>query len=57
MQTKHAYPKNILSLHQWTPLHCAADKGNADIVKFLSDKVPDVNIKDKEGVSCNWCAM
>lgn len=38
------------SFHQWTPLHWAADKGNADIVKLLSEKGAQVNFTDENGV-------
>ena len=31
---------------QWTPLHLAANWGNADIVKVLLEEGADVNIMD-----------
>ena len=41
-----------LSLHQMTPLHVVAEKGDRlDIVKYLLDKGADINIKDYNGVS------
>ena len=41
-----------LSLHQMTPLHVAAEKGESlDIVEYLIRKGADINIKDENGVS------
>lgn len=40
-----------LSLHQSTPLHVAARRGHANIVKCLVDKGANINIKDDDGVS------
>ena len=40
-----------LSLHQSTPLHVAARRGHANIVKCLIDEGADINIKDDDGVS------
>ena len=34
-----------------TPLHVAAERGHSEIVKYLSDKEADINIKDDGGVS------
>jgi len=42
---------NVISLHQWTPLHVAAYKDKFDAVTFLVDKGADVNIKDEHEVS------
>ena len=39
-----------LFYHQRTPLHVAAGEGCTDIVRFLADKVPDINITDILGV-------
>ena len=40
------------SLHQMTPLHVAAEKGEClDIVKYLISKGADINITDDSGVS------
>ena len=36
--------------HQRTPLHVAAENGHTDIVKYLGNKVLDINITDKYGV-------
>ena len=38
-------------LYQQTPLHVAAAKGHEHTVKALLDKTPNVDIKDKDGVS------
>ena len=47
----------ILSLHQATPLHVAAESGNVDTVSYLGDKGADINIKDGDGVSeCDYTA-
>ena len=41
-----------LSLHQMTPLHVAAKKGECrKIMKYLIDKGVDINVKDHSGVS------
>ena len=42
---------NFVSFHQRTPLHMAAQSGHADMVRYLSDKGANVNIKDNDGVS------
>ena len=42
---------NVISLHQWTPLHVAAYRDTVDAVAFLVDKGADINIKDKCDVS------
>ena len=41
----------VLSHHQWSPLHWAADGGHVDTVKYLIDKGAEVNSKDGFGVS------
>ena len=41
----------VYSSHQWTPLHFAAREGHVDIVRYLVDKVADLNIKNEDGVS------
>lgn len=41
----------LLSLHQRTPLCLSARKDNIEILKYLSDKGADVNVKDDGGVS------
>ena len=41
----------FLLLHQWTPLHMAAQNGNVDVVRFLVDKGANVNLKGYYGVS------
>ena len=42
----------FFSLHQMTPLHVAAEKGDRiSIVKYLVDKGAGINIKDDSGVS------
>ena len=41
----------ILSLHQMTPLHMAAERGGRlNIVEYLVGKKADINIKDNNGV-------
>ena len=42
---------SLLSPHQLTPLHLAADNGHTDTVQCLIEKGADVNIKDDDGVS------
>ena len=37
--------------YQWTDLHTAAGQGDVDTVKFIADKVDDIDVKDKNGVS------
>ena len=41
----------VLSHHQMTPLHWAADGGQVHTVKYLTDKGAEVNSKDDSGVS------
>ena len=42
----------VFSLHQMTPLHVAAEKGDRiSIVKYLVDNGADINIKDDNEVS------
>ena len=41
----------VLSPHQMTPLHWAADGGRVDTVKYLIEKGAEVNSKDDDGVS------
>ena len=38
-------------LYQQTPLHAAAREGHERTMKAFLDKMPDVDIKDKDGVS------
>ena len=42
---------NIVSLHQRTPLHMAAEGGHMDTVKFLVTKKTNINTKDVDQVS------
>ena len=37
---------SFTSLHQYTPLHLAADGGRTDTAKFLVDKGAYTNIRD-----------
>ena len=37
---------HVLSPHQMSPLHWAADGGHVNTVKFLIEKGADVNFKD-----------
>ena len=41
----------VLSTHQMTPLHWAADGGQVHTVKYLIDKGAEVNSQDEWGVS------
>ena len=41
----------VLSPHQVTPLHWAADKGHVNTVKCLVERGAEVNSKDGVGVS------
>ena len=42
----------LLFLHQWTPLHVAADKGRCEyILGYLVDNGADINIEDNKGVN------
>ena len=41
----------FISLHQRTPLHVAAYRGNVETVAFLVDKGADMSIKNENGVS------
>ena len=47
-----------LSLHQMTPLHMAAEKGELKIVEYLvglTDQEVDINIQDHYGVNiCDY---
>ena len=43
----------ILSIHQMTPLHVAAEGGRVDTVKSLLDNGADCTVMDNNGVS-NW---
>ena len=42
---------SLLSPHQYTPLHVAAEEGHTDSVQCLIDKGAEINIKDNAGVS------
>ena len=42
---------SLLSPHQDTPLHMAAEGGHTDSVQYLIDKGGEINIKNKRGVS------
>ena len=41
----------LLSPHQMSPLHWAADKGHLNTVRCLVEKEAEVNSKAKDGVS------
>ena len=40
-----------LLIYQWTPLHTAAGQGDLDAANFIANRVADINVKDKNGVS------
>ena len=46
--TGHSY---VLSPHQWSPLHWAADGGHVNVVKFLVEKEANLHSEDDDGVS------
>ena len=41
---------NFFSVHQMTPLHLAAEQGRSHVVKFLTEKGANVDIKNIKGV-------
>ena len=41
----------VLSPHQMSPLHWAADGGHVDTVRCLVEKGAKINSKDEKGVS------
>ncbi|APR98869.1 ankyrin repeat domain-containing protein [Wolbachia endosymbiont of Folsomia candida] len=47
---------NAVGNHKKTPLHLAAEAGNADIVKLLLPKQLDVNVVDENGLTPLHCA-
>ena len=46
---------SLLSPHQDTPLHVAAEGGHTDSVQYLIDKGAGINIKNKTEVSERDC--
>ena len=46
----------LLSPHQMSPLHWAADKGHLNTVRCLVEKGAEVNSKAKDGVSEQNCS-
>ena len=44
-------PKAGSFFDEMTPLHFAAQFGQLDVVKYLADLVPDVNVKDSKDKS------
>ena len=42
---------SLLSPHQGTPLHVAAEGGHTDSVQYLIDKGAGINVKNNYGVS------
>ena len=43
---------SFLIIHQWTPLHVAAERGRCEkILGDLVDKGGDINTKDNKGVN------
>ena len=40
----------LISPHQRTPLHLAAELGHTGTAQFLVEKGADINIKDSDGV-------
>ena len=42
---------SLVSPHQDTPLHMAADSGRTDAIQYLIDKGAGINIKNEDGVS------
>jgi ankyrin repeat protein len=47
METDVATPNN----HGWTPLHTAADKGHAEVVKLLLKKGADTAVSNIDGAT------
>ena len=42
----------LLSVHQWTPLHVAAERCRCEqILGYLVEKEADINIQDNKGVN------
>ena len=46
---------SLLSPHQNTPLHMAADNRHTDVVQCLIDKGAGINIRNEDGVSESDC--
>ena len=42
---------SLLSPHQDTPLHMAADRGHTDTLQYLVGKGAGINIRNEDGVS------
>ena len=42
--------EQLISPHQKTPLHWAAEQGHAGTAQFLVEKGADISVKDSHGV-------
>ena len=49
----HDLPLSILSLHQMTPLHLAAESAHTKTVNYLCVEGANINIQDNDGVNSN----
>ena len=47
----------VVSLHQMTPLHLAAERGRSHVVKYLAEHGANVNIPNDKGVCLTYNYM
>ena len=48
----HGFDKSIVDNNGWTAVHCSAQGGNYELVKYFVDKGTDVHQKTKDGDNC-----